>query len=477
MIPIKNKNLLKIPKFAEKNTFAVYNPANQKILAEVPNLEKMTVLKAIKKAQSSFISWKKISAKNRSNSLYRWYELIMKNQEDLAKIMVLEQGKPFIEAKAEVIYGASFVSWFAEQAKRICGSIIHNDDKHTFLQYTKEPIGVVGVITPWNFPIAMITRKVAPALAAGCSVLLKPSELTPLCAIALANLAYQAGISKDLFQVLPSTHSHSVGEIFCKSKIVRKISFTGSSRVGKLLFAQSADSIKRMSLELGGNAVFIVFESADLEKAAKQLLLCKFRNTGQTCVCANRILVQESIFPEFLKKFQPLVAGLKVGDGLKQGVEQGPLIQKSALVKVKQHIQQAKKDGAKILLGGKEHSLGGLFFEPTLLVNVKPYSIFWEEETFGPVAPITSFSNEKEAIELANATDYGLANYFCSRDFQQIHRINQQLDSGIVGINTGVISSEIIPFGGIKESGIGREGSQLGIEEYLEIKYTMSVYD
>lgn len=476
-IDLKNQELLQSVDWQPaKQFFSVFNPANNDCIAKLPDYSKKQLQQMIPIAQDSFLQWKQTSAKNRTQILYRWYQLILENQEDLAKIMVLEQGKPYQEAANEVLYGASFVQWFGEQAKRIQGEIMSGYDEKVTVQYTKEAVGVVGVITPWNFPLAMITRKVAPALAAGCTVIAKPSELTPLSALALAKLAKEAGLPKGVLQIALCSLASEVGEVFCQNKLVRKISFTGSTKIGKLLFAASADSIKRMSLELGGNAAFIVFEDANLEQAALQLLLCKFRNSGQTCVCANRIFVQKSILEKFITKFQKLVEGLKVGNGLQSGTTQGPLITENAVQKVEKHIELALSDGARILLGGKRHSLGGTFFEPTILVGVKPYSIFWEEETFGPVAPICSFQTEQEVLELANSTHSGLANYFCTKDFQRIHRVNQNLDSGIVGVNTGIISNEFAPFGGVKESGIGREGSSLGIEEYLETKYTMISY-
>ena len=476
-IDLQNKKLLQLPQIPQgAKSFEVQNPIDNSFVALLPDIEKSVVNKVLEVAQNNLEDWKIKPVKYRSKILYHWYQLIIEHAADLAKIMVTEQGKPYKEAFDEVVYGASFVQWFAEQAKRIQGGIVSGYDENISVQYTKEAVGVVGVITPWNFPIAMITRKVAPALAAGCTVVAKPSELTPLSALALANLAQRAGIPDGVLQMVTSTDAKGIGEALCENKQVRKISFTGSTKVGKLLYAASACSIKRMSLELGGNAAFIIFEDADLDKAAAALLLCKFRNSGQTCVCANRIFVQESILESFLEKFLPLVEGLKLGDGMLADTTQGPLINQGAIQKVEKHIQSAVADGAKILIGGKKHALGDTFFEPTVLLGIKPYSIFWDEETFGPVAPICSFQTEQEVTELANATNSGLANYFFTKDYQIIHRLNQNLLSGIVGINTGIISNEFGPFGGVKESGIGREGSQLGIDEYLETKYTMISY-
>jgi succinate-semialdehyde dehydrogenase/glutarate-semialdehyde dehydrogenase len=476
-LELKNKDLLRREDWAKtENFFEVFNPADNSFLEKVPCCNKNEVLEMIKKAKQSFLQWSKTPAKERCLIMQKWFHLILENQEDIAKIMVAEQGKPLQEANNEIVYGASFVQWFSEQAKRIRGEVMSDYQPNITLQYTKEAVGVVGIITPWNFPVAMITRKAAPAIAAGCSVIIKPSELTPLSALALAKLAKQAGLPAGVLQIASTSDAKQVGEVFCQSKEIQKISFTGSTKVGKVLFRQCADSIKRMSLELGGNAAFIVLEDADLDKAAENLLICKFRNSGQTCVCANRIFVQEGVLEEFLQKFKRAVKSLKVGGGMDSGTTQGPLIQESAVQKVEQHISQALADGAQLELGGARHALGGTFFEPTILTNVKAHSIFWREETFGPVAPICSFRTISEVIELANATDYGLANYFCTQDAKKIHLLSQKLQSGIIGVNTGIISNEFGPFGGFKESGIGREGSEMGIEEYLETKYSMISY-
>lgn len=480
---LKNRNLFKTQALlkgwesAKNNaTFGVFNPADNSCLGEVPDMGKVETMEAIGNAKDSFAFWKNFSAKSRAKILLNWYENVLRNKEDLAKIMVAEQGKPYKEAEAETVYGANFIEWFAEQGKRIRGEVMSDFEENKTLQYTKEAIGVVGIITPWNFPLAMITRKVAPALAAGCSVVVKPSDLTPFSALALGELALESGLPDGVFQIITGKNAKDIGETLCSSKAVKKISFTGSTEVGKKLFSQSASTIKKLSLELGGNAAFIVFDDADLTSSLESLILCKFRNSGQTCVCANRIFVQKKIYNDFLKKLKEKVEKLKVGNGMLPNIEQGPLIQESAVKKVEKHIKLALESGAKIIVGGKRHSLGGTFFEPTILVEVPENSIFWQEETFGPVAPITIFESEEEVIKMVNNTDYGLANYFCTKDFSRIQRFNKKLESGIIGVNTGIISNEFAPFGGIKESGIGREGAEIGIEEFLQIKYSLISY-
>ena len=459
-----------------KETFGVHNPASGDLLGEVANLGAVEIVHSIDVAKEAFVCWSALSAKQRQNILYKWNELILANQEDLATIMVYEQGKPFSEALAEVKYAASFVSWFGAEATRVHGSIMSDYAPMTQLQYTKEPVGVVGIVTPWNFPLAMITRKVAPALAAGCSVVIKPSELTPYSALALGKLAQEAGVLDGVCNIIPTTRAQEFGEIICASRKIAKISFTGSTKVGKILLAQGAQTVKKMSMELGGNAPFIVFEDAKIDNAVDALIATKFRNTGQTCVCANRIFVQESVHDEFVQKLKNKVEQFVVGEGFTQGVNQGPLINQDAVQKVQNHISQSVKNGATCVLGGKPHAKGGTFFEPTILTNVNADDIFSCEETFGPIAPISSFVSEEEVIECANNTPYGLASYFCTTDYQRIYRVNEQIQSGIVAINTGSFSNEFGPFGGIKESGLGREGSTLGIEEYLQIKYSLISY-
>lgn len=479
---LKNNTLLKNKAFingewlAGKKEFNVINPFDNSVITSVPDLGAQATTKAIESAAAAFRVWGKTAAKQRSTILLEWYKLIIQNIDDLAKILVAEQGKPVTEAKKEIFYGASFVQWFAEQAKRIYGKVMMDYASDTTLQYTKEPVGVVGIITPWNFPMALVTRKVATAFACGCTVVVKPSEYTPLCTLVLAELATQAGIPAGVFNVVTTNNAAEVGSVLTKSKIVKKISFTGSTRVGKLLLAQSASTIKKLSLELGGNAPFIVFDDANLKNAVEALIAAKFRNAGQTCVCANRIFLQAKIHDDFVLALKQKIAEFKVGNGLESDVTQGPLINQQAIEKVKKHISLAVADGAKIVVGGKPHSLGGLFFQATILTAIKNKSIFWEEETFGPVAPIIKFETEAEVLEMANNTDYGLAAYFCTQDFRRIERMNRALEAGIIGVNLGIISNEFGPFGGVKQSGLGKEGSELGIEEYLEIKYTAISY-
>lgn len=449
---------------------SVDDPASGEIIGSVPNLGAAETRRAIDAAAEAFPSWKRRTAKDRAVILRRWFELMMANQEDLAVLMTTEQGKPLAESRGEVAYAASFLEWFGEEAKRVYGDTIpgHQADKRIVV--TKEPVGVVACITPWNFPLAMITRKVGPALAAGCTVVVKPAEQTPFSALALAELAERAGVPKGVFNVVTGSPVEIGGELTSNPK-VRKLSFTGSTEIGKLLMQQCAATVKKISLELGGNAPFIVFDDADLDAAVDGAITSKYRNTGQTCVCTNRFLVQDGIYDAFAAKLATAVGKLKPAPGLEPGATQGPLIDNNALAKVEEHIRDAKSKGAGVLAGGKRHALGGRFFEPTILTDVTPAMEIAREETFGPVAPLFRFATEAEAIALANDTQYGLAAYFYGRDIARVWRAAEALEYGMVGINTGLISTEVAPFGGMKESGLGREGSKYGIDEYLEIKY------
>jgi succinate-semialdehyde dehydrogenase/glutarate-semialdehyde dehydrogenase len=451
-------------------TVDVTNPATGAKLGTIPKLGAAETRRAIEAANAAWPAWRKKTAKERANILRKWFNLILENQEDLAVIMTAEQGKPLAEAKGEVVYGASFVEWFAEEAKRVYGDTIpgHQADKRIVV--IKEPVGVVGAITPWNFPNAMITRKCAPALAAGCPVVIKPATETPYSAFALAELAERAGFPAGTVNII-SGAAREIGGELTSNPIVRKISFTGSTEVGKILLQQSASTVKKMSMELGGNAAFIVFDDADLDAAVEGAMMSKYRNTGQTCVCANRILVQDRVYDAFAQKLAASVAKLKVGDGLKGETNQGPLINMKAVEKVEQHIADAVKKGAKVVIGGKRHALGGSFFEPTVLANVTTQMAVAREETFGPVAPLFRFKTDVEAIALANDTEFGLANYFYARDIGRVWRVAEGLESGIIGINTGIISNEVAPFGGVKESGFGREGSKYGMDDFLVVKY------
>jgi succinate-semialdehyde dehydrogenase/glutarate-semialdehyde dehydrogenase len=478
MLTLKDSSLLKNRCYVDGEwieadsgkTFPVRNPADGSELARVPDMGAQETRRAIEAANAAWPAWRAKTAKERSAALKRWYQLIMDNQEDLARLMTAEQGKPLTESRGEIAYGASFVEWFAEEAKRIYGDVIpqHQPDKR--LVVIKQPVGVCGAITPWNFPNAMITRKCAPALAAGCTVVVKPAEQTPLSALALAELAHRAGISKGVFNVITGD-APTIGRELCASPLVRKITFTGSTEVGRLLMRQSADTVKKISLELGGNAPFIVFDDADLDEAVEGAMASKYRNTGQTCVCANRIFVQDRVYDAFAAKLRERIVGLKVGSGFEEGVQQGPLIDAQALAKVEEHIADAVAKGAKVAVGGRRHPLGGTFFEPTLLVEVKPGMKLMQEETFGPVAPLVRFKTEEEVIRLANDTEFGLASYFYARDIGRIWRVAEALEFGMVGINAGIISNEVAPFGGMKQSGLGREGSKYGIDEFVEIKY------
>jgi succinate-semialdehyde dehydrogenase/glutarate-semialdehyde dehydrogenase len=451
-------------------TLNVVNPATGSILGTVPNMGAEEARRAIDAAERAWPAWRAKTAKERSAILRRLYELMMANQEDLAQIMTAEQGKPLTESRGEIAYGASFIEWFAEEGKRAYGDIIpqHQADKRILV--IKQPIGVSALITPWNFPNAMITRKAGPALAAGCTMVIKPASMTPYSALALCELAEQAGIPKGVISVITGS-AGPIGKELTTNPLVRKFTFTGSTEVGKQLMAQCASTVKKVSLELGGNAPFIVFDDADLEAAAEGAMASKFRNTGQTCVCANRIFVQDGVYDAFSKKLADKVNAMKVGNGLEAGVAQGPLIEMKAVEKVEEHIADALAKGARVVTGGKRHEKGGQFFQPTVLANVTPAMKITHEETFGPVAPLYRFKAENELIGLANNTEYGLAAYFYSRDIGRIWRVAEGLESGIVGINVGIISTEVAPFGGVKESGIGREGSKYGIEEFLEVKY------
>jgi succinate-semialdehyde dehydrogenase/glutarate-semialdehyde dehydrogenase len=451
-------------------TLPVTNPATGEVLGTVPKLGAAETRRAIEAAQTAFPAWSARIAKERANLLRAWFNLIMENQEDLAILMTLEQGKALAEARGEIAYAAAFIEWFAEEAKRVYGDTIpaHQADKRILV--IKQPIGVCAAITPWNFPAAMITRKVGAALAAGCTAVVKPASQTPFSALALCELAERAGIPKGVLNVVTGS-ARAIGGELTTNPLVRKLSFTGSTETGKYLMTQCAGTMKKLSLELGGNAPFIVFDDADLDSAVQGALASKYRNSGQTCICANRFLVQDGIYEAFASKLSHAVAELKVGNGLDPGVVQGPLIDQAAVEKVEAHIQDAVGKGARIAVGGKRHALGGTFFEPTVLTEVRSGMTVAREETFGPLAPLFRFKTEQEAISLANDTEFGLASYFYSRDIGRVWRVAEALEYGMVGINTGLISTEIAPFGGVKESGLGREGSKYGIDEYLEIKY------
>jgi succinate-semialdehyde dehydrogenase/glutarate-semialdehyde dehydrogenase len=453
--------------------FAVANPADGVKLADVANCGAADAELAIAAAYRAWPGWRRKTAKERAAVLRKWFDLVMAAQEDLAVLMTAEQGKPMTESRGEVAYGASFIEWFAEEAKRVYGDTIPTVANDRRLLVLKEPIGVAAAITPWNFPNAMITRKVAPALAAGCPVVVKPAEQTPLSALALAELAQRAGFPPGVFNVLPAdeTESIALGKALCDSPVVRKLSFTGSTAVGRILMQQSAPTLKKLSLELGGNAPFIVFDDADVEAAADGALASKYRNSGQTCVCTNRFYVQAGVYDAFVERLAAKARGLKVGSGFEAGVQQGPLIDRNALAKVQAHVDDARSRGARVVTGGAPHELGGTYFQPTVLADVTPDMLVAREETFGPVAPVFRFDTEEEAIRAANATEFGLAAYFYARDVARVFRVAEQLESGMVGVNTGLISNEVAPFGGVKQSGLGREGSKYGIDEYLVIKY------
>jgi succinate-semialdehyde dehydrogenase/glutarate-semialdehyde dehydrogenase len=454
----------------EGRTVDVIDPATGERLGTIPHLGAEATRRAIAAANDAWPAWRAKTAHERARILRTWYDLMIANADDLAAIMTAEQGKPLSESKAEVTYAASFFEWFGEQAKRIEGDVLESPGRDRRILVTREPIGVCAAITPWNFPAAMITRKVAPALAAGCPIVLKPAELTPYSALALAVLAERAGVPPGVFSVVTGD-AKAIGGEMCANPIVRKLSFTGSTPVGRTLMEQCAPTLKKLSLELGGNASFIVFDDADIDAAVEGALASKYRNAGQTCVCANRLYVQDGIYDEFARKLVEGVKKLKVGNGMEPGVLQGPLIEEKAVVKVEHHIADAVSKGARVLLGGHRHALGGTFFEPTVLADVTQDMRVAEEETFGPVAPLFRFHTEEEAIAMANDTDYGLASYFYSRDIGRVLRVAERLETGMVGVNTGLISNEVAPFGGVKQSGMGREGSKYGMEDYLVIKY------
>jgi len=451
-------------------SIAVTNPATGEVVATVPKMGRAETVRAIVAAEIAQKQWKTLTAAARAAILRRWFDLIKLHAEDLAQILTAEQGKPLAEARGEVNYGASFIEWFAEEAKRVYGETIPSPANDRRLLVIKQPIGVTAAITPWNFPIAMITRKAAPALAAGCGMIIKPAEQTPLSAIALAVLAEEAGVPSGVLQVITGK-AREIGAVLCESPVVTKLSFTGSTEVGRILMRQCADTIKKLSLELGGNAPFIVFDDADLDAAVEGAMISKFRNAGQTCVCANRLFVQAGVFDAFAQKLAAKVSALKVGNGTADGVTQGPLIDVAAIEKIESHVSDAVKKGAKLVQGGKRHTLGGTFYEPTVLAGVTADALIFKEETFGPVAPLFRFETDDEVIEMANRTEFGLASYFYSRDIGRIWRVAEALEYGMVGVNTGMISNEVAPFGGVKQSGLGREGSHHGIDEYLEIKY------
>jgi succinate-semialdehyde dehydrogenase/glutarate-semialdehyde dehydrogenase len=455
-----------------KRTFTVDNPATGEVIGSVPDMGNAETKRAIDAADRAWPAWRAKTAKERSAILRKWFDLMMANQDDLGLILTTEQGKPLAEAKGEIAYGASFVEWFAEEAKRVYGDVIppHQADKRILV--LKQPIGVSAMITPWNFPNAMITRKAAPALAAGCTVVIKPAEQTPFSALAMAELAERAGIPKGVFNVITGD-APTIGKEMCANPTVRKVSFTGSTEVGRILMRQAADTIKKLSLELGGNAPFIVFDDADLDAAVDGAIASKYRNAGQTCVCANRIYVQDTVYDAFAAKLAEKVKQFKVGDGTEAGVIIGPLIDQQGMKKVEEHVADATAKGAKVMLGGKAHSRGGLFFEPTILTGVTQQMRLSTEETFGPVAPLYRFKTDDEAIAMANATEFGLAGYFYSRDIGRIFRVAEQMETGMVCVNSGILSTEVAPFGGVKQSGLGREGSKYGIEEYLEVKYLL----
>ncbi|HUF81037.1 MAG TPA: NADP-dependent succinate-semialdehyde dehydrogenase [Burkholderiales bacterium] len=454
----------------DKSTFAVYNPADGQQIGVVPAMGVAETRRAIEAANAAWPAWRAKSAKERAAILRKWFDLMMAAQEDLAVLMTVEQGKPLAESRGEVAYGASFIEWFAEEGKRIYGDTIPAQGPDRRIVVIKQPIGVCAAVTPWNFPNAMITRKAAPALAAGCTMIIKPASMTPYSALALCELAERAGIPKGVLSVVTGS-AGPIGKELTSNPLVRKFTFTGSTEVGKKLMEQCASTVKKVSLELGGNAPFVVFDDADIDAAVEGAMASKFRNTGQTCVCANRMFVQEGVYEKFSQKLGEKVAAMKVGNGLESGVVQGPLIEKKAVEKVEEHIADALAKGARVVTGGKRHEKGGQFFQPTVLAEVTPAMKITREETFGPVAPLYRFKTEDELLRLANDTEYGLAAYFYSRDIGRVWRVAEGIEAGIIGINVGIISTEVAPFGGMKESGIGREGSKYGIEEFLEVKY------
>ncbi|SHE94647.1 succinate-semialdehyde dehydrogenase / glutarate-semialdehyde dehydrogenase [Ruegeria intermedia] len=455
----------------DNGTLAVTNPARGDVIAEVADVSRAQVAGAIAQAEAAQKEWAKLTGKERAAILRRWYDLMMENAEDLGKILTAEQGKPLAEAVGEIAYGASFIEFFGEEAKRVYGETIPGHQRDKRIMVLKQPIGVAASITPWNFPNAMITRKAGPALAAGCAFVARPATETPLSALVLALLAEQAGIPAGVFNVVPSSQASEIGKEFCENPGVRKLTFTGSTEVGRILLRQAADQVMKCSMELGGNAPFIVFDDADLDAAVEGAMLCKFRNNGQTCVCANRIYVQAGVYDAFAAKLKAAVEALKIGDGLSDGTTTGPLISDEAVAKVQEHIADAKANGGTILTGGLPHDLGGTFFQPTIITDVTQNMKVAQEETFGPLAPLFKFEDEDEVIAMANDTIFGLASYFYAKDLSRVYKVAEALEYGIVGINTGIISTELGPFGGVKQSGLGREGSHHGIDEYLEMKY------
>ncbi|WP_299888352.1 NAD-dependent succinate-semialdehyde dehydrogenase [uncultured Ruegeria sp.] len=455
----------------DNGSFPVTNPARGDVLTEVADLSRAQVAGAIAQAEAAQKEWAKLTGKERAVILRRWFDLMMDSAEDLGKILTAEQGKPLAEAVGEIGYGASFIEFFGEQAKRVYGETIPGHQRDKRITVLKQPIGVAASITPWNFPNAMITRKAAPALAAGCAFVARPSEETPLSALALAVLADRAGIPAGVFNVVPSVNASEIGKEFCENPGVRKLTFTGSTQVGRILLRQAADQVMKCSMELGGNAPFIVFDDADLDAAVEGAMMCKFRNNGQTCVCANRIYVQAGVYDAFAAKLKAATEALSVGDGLSEGVTTGPLINEKAVVKVQDHIADVTAHGGQVLTGGLPHDLGGTFFQPTIVTGVTQDMKVAQEETFGPLAPLFKFEDEDDVIAMANDTIFGLASYFYAKDLSRVYKVAEALEYGIVGVNTGIISSELGPFGGIKQSGLGREGSHHGMEDYLEMKY------
>lgn len=452
-------------------SYVLHTPATGEVLVKLPRCKEEEVSSAIETADTAFRQWRKTTAKQRSDILRKWYDLIVENKEDLATLITLEEGKPLSEARGEIDYAASFVQWFAEEARRVRGDILPTPHDTQRIMVLKQPIGVCAAITPWNFPAAMITRKAGPALAAGCSMVVKPASQTPMTALALGELALRAGIPKGVFSVITGNDTRAIGSTLTAHSLVRKVTFTGSTEVGRLLLRQSAETVKKCSMELGGNAPCIVFDDADLDLAVEGVLVAKFRNTGQSCIAANRIFLQDGIYDEMAQRLAERVAQMKVGNGLDAGVQIGPLIDGGAIEKVEEHLKNAVSAGAKVITGGRRHALGGSFFEPTVVTGVKPGMTIAVEETFGPVMPLVRFRTDKEVIAWANDSEFGLASYLFSKDAARVWRTAEALESGMVGVNTGFISTDVAPFGGVKQSGLGREGSQYGIDEYIEIKY------
>uniref|UniRef100_A6VSM4 Succinic semialdehyde dehydrogenase n=1 Tax=Marinomonas sp. (strain MWYL1) TaxID=400668 RepID=A6VSM4_MARMS len=478
MLELKNKALLQTKclingewvKSSEGSTLDVFNPANGELVATVATVGAAQTEQAIAAAEAAQKTWKKKTAKERAALLRRWHDLLMKNQEDLAQLMTAEQGKPLAESRGEIGYAASFIEWFAEEGKRIYGDMIPTYAPDRRILVMKEPVGVCAAITPWNFPAAMITRKAGPALAAGCTMVIKPASETPLSALAMGVLAIEAGIPAGVINIVVGKAS-VIAKTLTNSPVVRKLTFTGSTPIGKLLMKDCADTMKKVSLELGGNAPFVVFDDANIDDAVAGAMMSKYRNAGQTCVCANRIYVQAGVYDAFVEKFAAQVAAMKIGHGTESGVEQGPLINRAAVDKVEEHVQDAISKGGKVVTGGKHHELGDNFYQPTVIANATQDMLFAKEETFGPLAPVFKFETEDDVISMANDTEYGLASYFYSRDIGRIFRVAEALESGLVGVNAGVIATEVAPFGGYKESGLGREGSKYGIDDYINTKY------